>query len=230
MGFLWDELRRERRIDKTTKRFLTRPSDDDLKKLPKTEKLTIILSALSSAFFFEIQKNDTLWESLELLIHGRLKSWLIPQGSSLEREKVILGIDRGMERFQRIKVLPEDPVILAIFAKDLLPQDGGDPFIKLLQDLSPIQDLPEDAIRVLAKTAEAWGLTFELVDSERDYEILGLNPEVSGVELKQTYRALAAQFHPDTSTGLSDQQREETEEAFLRIKNAYERITRYRKL
>ncbi|WP_319559875.1 DnaJ domain-containing protein [Marispirochaeta sp.] len=59
---------------------------------------------------------------------------------------------------------------------------------------------------------------------DEDYLILGLNPEASLAEVRKVYKNLAAQFHPDTGKYLSDEQRRTSEEAFLRIREAHDRI------
>lgn len=58
-----------------------------------------------------------------------------------------------------------------------------------------------------------------------EYRLLGLEPGAPLELVRKTYRALAAQFHPDTGAPLSAEQRKASEEAFLRIRAAYERIT-----
>jgi DNA-directed RNA polymerase subunit F len=52
--------------------------------------------------------------------------------------------------------------------------------------------------------------------------IMGVSPQVDRDELRRVYRRLVANLHPDTSAVLDDYQRQELEEAFLRIRNAYD--------
>ncbi len=61
-----------------------------------------------------------------------------------------------------------------------------------------------------------------------DYEVLGVPPEAGTDEIKRVYRTLAAQFHPDSLHGLSAEQQKAATEAFMRIRNAYERIIKER--
>ena len=56
------------------------------------------------------------------------------------------------------------------------------------------------------------------------YELLGVSPDTTPEELRRVYRTLAAQFHPDSLHGLSREQQEAAAEAFLRIRDAYEKI------
>ena len=61
---------------------------------------------------------------------------------------------------------------------------------------------------------------------EEDYAILGLSPGASQKEVRHIYHKLASQFHPDGSRHLSSSQQKITEDAFIRIKEAYERLVR----
>lgn len=52
--------------------------------------------------------------------------------------------------------------------------------------------------------------------------VLGLPAHATLQDAKKAYRTLAAQFHPDTTGDLTEQQREESAEAFRRVQEAYE--------
>lgn len=56
------------------------------------------------------------------------------------------------------------------------------------------------------------------------YTILGLSPDASEKAVKNAYRQLVRQYHPDTLKGLSDSQKQIAQEAFLRIQKAYDKI------
>lgn len=84
--------------------------------------------------------------------------------------------------------------------------------------------------RRLTETAELLGLTHEqfgdLLANTRDLdaascEILGVSRSAGPEEVKRVYRRLASQFHPDRGAALSEAQRREAQEAFLRIQRAY---------
>lgn len=57
-----------------------------------------------------------------------------------------------------------------------------------------------------------------------NYRILGVDPDASTDEIKRVYRALAVQFHPDSLHHLDEKQRKTAEEAFIKIREAYESI------
>ena len=56
------------------------------------------------------------------------------------------------------------------------------------------------------------------------YRVLGVSPESETAEIRKVYRNLAASFHPDGLSSFSEDQRKEAEEAFVRIRSAWERI------
>jgi len=61
-----------------------------------------------------------------------------------------------------------------------------------------------------------------------NYEILGLPVDATTEEVKRTYRNLVAFFHPDGASMLTEQQKKESEEAFIAIQKAYEAIMKER--
>ena len=64
---------------------------------------------------------------------------------------------------------------------------------------------------------------------EEDYKILGLKPEANLTEVRRVYKNLASQIHPDTGLYLSEAQRKTSEEAFLKIREAHDRIINSRR-
>jgi DnaJ-domain-containing protein 1 len=62
-----------------------------------------------------------------------------------------------------------------------------------------------------------------LLDAEA-CTVLGVSRRASQSEIRAAYRKLAAQFHPDTSAWLSEEQRLASEHAFKRINAAYEKL------
>jgi hypothetical protein len=61
---------------------------------------------------------------------------------------------------------------------------------------------------------------------EDPWRVLGLEAGAREAEVKKVFRLLASQFHPDGGWALSDVQRREMEEAFRRIREAYEACMR----
>ena len=59
---------------------------------------------------------------------------------------------------------------------------------------------------------------------EDDYLILGLSPEAGCAEIKKVYHRLATEFHPDNSHGLTETEIELKTKAFIRIKEACDRL------
>jgi len=56
------------------------------------------------------------------------------------------------------------------------------------------------------------------------YRILGISADATAEETKAVYRRLAAQFHPDVTSGLDEGQQKSAAEAFIRIDTAYRKI------
>lgn len=92
------------------------------------------------------------------------------------------------------------------------------------------EDLRNPALEFLRGIAWLWELDADVLaefrrkpsSGESAWEILGLKPGAPVEEVKRVFRILAAQFHPDGASALSDIQKKETEEAFRRIRLAYD--------
>ncbi|MDR1932131.1 MAG: DnaJ domain-containing protein [Spirochaetales bacterium] len=68
-----------------------------------------------------------------------------------------------------------------------------------------------------------------LCAEETPWRVLGLEPKARETEVKKVFRLLASQFHPDGGWALSEIQRREMEEAFRRIRDAYDACMRMRR-
>lgn len=65
--------------------------------------------------------------------------------------------------------------------------------------------------------------TFKATSALSHYSILGVRPDADAQEIKKTYRRLALEMHPDKlSDELSEEERTEISEKFLKIQAAYE--------
>jgi len=87
----------------------------------------------------------------------------------------------------------------------------------------------------LRDVAEALTLTPAFIRNElqvpsrlppAECKLLGVPRDATLADVRSAYRALAAQFHPDASGGLSEEERRSSEQAFIRIQLAYERLVK----
>jgi hypothetical protein len=62
-------------------------------------------------------------------------------------------------------------------------------------------------------------------DRAADWELLGLKPGASRDDMKKSFRALSLAFHPDGLGAFEPEKRQEAEEAFRRVRTAYERLS-----
>ena len=60
--------------------------------------------------------------------------------------------------------------------------------------------------------------------AEADFQLLGVAPGAGAEEVRRVYKRLASQFHPDTGAPLNKVQQKASEEAFVKIHAAYDRI------
>ena len=81
---------------------------------------------------------------------------------------------------------------------------------------------------ILTQALEEEGLLSEI---GKYYATLGCGPSVSDDELKQRYRELSKQYHPDriSSKDLAPDFHKFAKEKFQEVQNAYEVITEHRK-
>jgi hypothetical protein len=63
---------------------------------------------------------------------------------------------------------------------------------------------------------------------EESYRLLGVDADTPTQEIKRVFRSLAAEFHPDGLYALEDEQKKAAEEAFVKIRKAYEAVMRER--
>jgi DnaJ-domain-containing protein 1 len=126
---------------------------------------------------------------------------------------------------------------IAALAGALKTRQAREVRIDLLDDLYRLTALGRGTIGeerpYLLLIAREWEITQDEVwvleqpfRENSPWTILGVRSGVDRDELKRVYRGLAAQFHPDGAAGLDAGQRKATEEAFRRIKDAYEECLR----
>ncbi len=160
------------------------------------------------------------------------------------------------QRFQRNFALSAsgtaacDAVISAYLAGDELPEISGtlrfdDPpeqfalIQSLYQAASLFGPLGAETRAEIQRLSSSLGVPPELeqpayyIFAEKDeesYRLLGVDAETPTPEIKRVFRSLAAQFHPDGLHALEDEQKKAAEEAFVKIREAYEAIMREREL
>ena len=64
---------------------------------------------------------------------------------------------------------------------------------------------------------------------DSDYQILEIKPDASDDEVKKAYRKMAMRFHPDRLGDLSESEKKQAEEKFLRVQKSYEAIRKKRR-
>jgi DnaJ-domain-containing protein 1 len=149
---------------------------------------------------------------------------------------------RGYERVGRII---DQAVGLDITSFDLAglakvvkgSEDEGEPLdtLRFLAELAGARQRGTSAEQglLLEQVGVALGLPEKLVSErvrsrrvlDRDScAILGVSRYADLEEVRRAYRALAAQFHPDSNTDLHEHERVQATEAFLKIRSAYERL------
>jgi uncharacterized tellurite resistance protein B-like protein len=101
-------------------------------------------------------------------------------------------------------------LLYLVAAREGQIDSGQDAFIRRIADLLRIEPYRFGAIR-----------RSSVPTNDEAYRILGVGPEAPTTEVKRVYRLLAAQFHPDAGVELAGEQRRQSEEAFIRIKDAY---------
>ena len=85
------------------------------------------------------------------------------------------------------------------------------------------------AALILRLVAHIWNTPSGIAESppsaeDDPWRVLGLPRGADREEVKKVFRMLASQFHPDGGFALSDIQLRQTEEAFRRIRGAYEQV------
>ena len=59
------------------------------------------------------------------------------------------------------------------------------------------------------------------------YDVLGVRPDASEDEIKKAYKALSRKYHPDAN--INNPNKEQAEEKFKQIQNAYQQALDYKK-
>lgn len=153
--------------------------------------------------------------------------WIVSEALKLsgrDRERLDLFVE-GFSQAQRV-----DFKALAEAYRETGLDEGGRLLMQVLLavegESGGEQKQKRAAVRRVARVIGISGQADSVPDSglSQAYEILGLPENADIREVKRVYRALASQFHPDSTGNLSPEQRNEAGEAFMRIQKAYELI------
>lgn len=98
----------------------------------------------------------------------------------------------------------------------------GGAVLERLVRLARLIELPDEWIRV-ALPPEDGTHRYNRIDLAA-CALLEVSPDANLDEVKRAYRRLAAHFHPDTAEVLSPEQRDASSVAFVRIREAYDRV------
>ncbi len=222
VGYLVDQLLAARRNKERLERFLKNPGNTDF------PDYSAVLTSVIGVSVFLLTSDDRLQvrqvELIKEYINTRftLKRGRLQSINAIIDESYHTGTDIDFNNLcSRIKQYFSIP--------------GRLDFLRFLIDISVISEkgLTEKKRNSLAQAASELGLSdgefSKLIASHRKLDpeacaILGVDPESDEVEIKRVYRLLAAQFHPDGAEALDERQRQKTEEAFIKIKAAYDKL------
>lgn len=221
IGFLFNEFRARRSRSGRIDRFYATGIVEDI---DATSVRLAVITGISCALLEEGAENPGA------VALGLLKRQLADSLGleAVERESV----DHFAERYQACREVSIDS-IAGVFCEITEDEDrealvrllyrvasregqihkGQDAFVRRISDSLRIEPYRFEAIRRSA-----------IPTDDEAYRILGVGPEASTMEVRRVYRLLAAQFHPDAGIELAGEQRRQSEEAFIRIKNAYSMI------
>ena len=137
-----------------------------------------------------------------------------------------------LEKFRSLPetVSPEREPSLLLTLNTLLPPGEKESFLNMAAAEWGGRIAPPDVRRLAERVLLIWGIPGDRISGgllsprpERaSWLILGLEPGAPQADIRRNYRLLAGQFHPDTNAHLTEVQRREAQEAFLRIRKAYE--------
>ncbi len=216
LGFFWDEFLGEKRILQAARSFLAEPSPQTLQKIPPGERPGFLLMILGRRYFLALKAGGDGWNSLEIPYTRALRNCLEPTRD----------IQRGIDRAAALFLQPPPQLeTVSEMVKPLIKEEEKRKVAEVLFSLSPGGDRTAESRRFLHSLCRCWNIPLPREENPHmEYHLLGLPPDAPMEQVKQTFRTLAAQFHPDTAVHLTETQKNESEEAFRKIRNAYEKI------
>jgi hypothetical protein len=162
-----------------------------------------------------------------------LRSGLVPEGSL--SDKVSRDARQLIDAVYEQRSVLDGPRLAASIAT--LPYAAKTERFRLLCDIAAADPAgySENDAEAMEAVGDALGLKPSDLSSariERDlalreaYRVLGLDLEADEAMAKAVFRKLAAQFHPDANTDLSEERRKRAEESFVKIDGAYKAVMR----
>lgn len=218
LGLFLDEFLGEKQIRRGIEQFLQDPTPQALQKIPQAERAGFLLMIVVRQYFHTLKTGRKSWNSLEAPISRALLG-------CLDKSR---DLRRGMERAAAPAFYPlAAPEIPQEMAKPMITGDQRQKVVNILFSLTSGGEETWESRQFLHRLSHIWGVSPPRDENpDHSYHLLGLPRGASVEEIKQTFRTLAAQFHPDTALHLTETQKSESEEAFRKIRNAYETILR----
>ncbi len=187
----------------------------------------------------------------EIQTASQIHLYLILQTCEGFSEAYIQSRENRMELSRYLNNIPEDLRILERVIRYFRPEVSADACqpakilegsllyhdkIEFLDFFSHhlLSEIPtETSIEAIRKISFIWGVPGENLppglikkdELQNAWAILGLSPGATPGEIRRSYRRLSGQFHPDTNKELSPRQKQEAEEAFIKIQKAYRLVT-----
>ena len=224
LGHFVDMYLTYRKLKSASTGFFLNPSGVSLQE----RDFFLMASSGLSAFVSNIKTENA--DYARELIAGVLRVHLSLQGKETE----------SVKDYVTAYLNTEDPDIEGILREYAESKQDGKANIALISALFRIEEqtgITGEKTRFIRKIAglteipeeEFYGIRRHFLGvSLENYEILGLPVEATTDEIRKTYRNLVAFFHPDGASMLSEEQKQESSEAFIAIKRAYESIMKER--
>lgn len=224
LGHLVDMYLQQRKMKSAAGNFFSDPAGYSL-----PERELLIVSASGFSAHVSDLKTDKTDYALEL-ISGILKTHLSLNGKETE----------SVRDYAASYLDTPDPDISAVVEVYTASEHTPPADIALISALLRVEEqtgITQEKTRFIRNLSRRLGISDESFYSYRrqflgvaleNYEILGLPMDAADDEIKRTYRNLAAFFHPDGASMLTEEQKQESEEAFKAIKGAYEAIMKER--
>ncbi len=223
VGHLLDEILTARKNNMNIRDFFISPFESSL---PHNQKepvafiglavyVLMVFEELSTLYFEKLMfflKNNGVYTNREAVQLRRLGDHIFKSSDSINAVNLIRFINTSSSPHTKMLLVRS----LFFLIQDSPETHARDMAMQKINEITCGMNLEHET---LEQIKQEFGIRVP-----HDYLILGIDPETKIEEIRKVYHTLALQFHPDNATHLSDAQRKASEEAFRRIKTAYERI------